>query len=110
VARPESYELTGPLASMVLGELWLDTAVIGVDAVSAQAGATCQNEGEASINSLMVERAERVIVVATGDKVGARAFALICPASRIDVVVTDESADPAAVTDLRAAGVTVEVI
>ncbi|WP_353509322.1 DeoR/GlpR family DNA-binding transcription regulator [Intrasporangium sp.] len=110
VARPESYELTGPLASMVLGELWLDTAVIGVDAVSAQAGATCQHEGEASINSLMVERAERVMVVATGDKLGARAFALICPASRIDVVITDESADPAAVTDLRAAGVTVEVV
>ena len=110
VARPESYELTGPLASMVLGELWLDTAVIGVDAVSAQAGATCQQEGEASINSLMVERAERVMVVATGDKLGAHAFALICPASRIDMVITDDSADPAAMTDLRAAGVTVEVV
>ncbi|HEX5969695.1 MAG TPA: DeoR/GlpR family DNA-binding transcription regulator [Intrasporangium sp.] len=110
VARPESYELTGPLASIVLGELWLDTAVIGVDAVSAQAGATCQHEGEAGINWLMVQRAERVMVVATGDKLGARAFARICPASRIDVVITDGTADPAAVTDLRAAGVTVEVV
>jgi DeoR family transcriptional regulator of aga operon len=95
---------------MVLGELWLDTALIGVDAVSGQAGATCQHEGEAGINSLMVQRAERVMVVATGAKLGGRAFARICPASRIDVVVTDDSADPDAVTDLRAAGVTVEVI
>ena len=86
---------------MVLGELWLDTAVIGVDAVSAEAGATCQHEGEAGINSLMVQRAERVIVVATGAKLGDRAFARICPASRIDLLVTDDSADPAAVAGLR---------
>jgi DeoR family transcriptional regulator of aga operon len=110
VARPESYELTGPLASMVLGELWLDTAVLGVDAVSAALGATCNHEGEAGINSLMVQRADRVVVVATGEKLGRRAFARICGASRIDTIVTDATADPGAMDDLRAAGVRVEVV
>jgi DeoR family transcriptional regulator of aga operon len=110
VARPESYELSGPLASMVLGELWLDTVVLGVDAVSAAGGATCQHEGEAGINSLMVQRADRVMVVATGDKVGRRAFARICPSERIKVLVTDASAPADAVEELRAAGVTVEVV
>jgi DeoR family transcriptional regulator of aga operon len=110
VARPESYELSGPLASMVLAELWLDTVVLGVDAVSAPAGATCEHEGEAGINSLMVQRADRVIVVATGDKIGRRAFARICPASRIDILVTDASAGPEPLDDLRAAGVQVEVV
>jgi DeoR family transcriptional regulator of aga operon len=110
VARPESYELSGPLASMVLGELWLDTVVLGVDAVSAAAGATCQHEGEAGINSLMVQRGDRVVVVATGDKLGRRAFARICPTSRIDTVVTDTSAPAGALDELRAAGVRVEVV
>ena len=110
VARPESYELIGPLASMVLAELWLDTLVLGVDAVSASAGATCHHEGEAGINSNMVERADRVVVVATGAKLGARAFARICPASRIDLVVTDDTADPVAIEALRDAGVKVEVV
>src|SRR5690349_3628856 len=32
VARPQSYELTGPLAQQVLGQLTMDTAVVGVDA------------------------------------------------------------------------------
>jgi DeoR family transcriptional regulator of aga operon len=50
------------------------------------------------------------MVVATGAKLGDRAFARICPPGRIDVVVTDESADPAAVAELRAAGVAVEVV
>ena len=110
VARPESYELSGPLASMVLAELWLDTCFLGVDAVSAPAGATCQHEGEAGINALMVQRAERVVVVATGSKVGRRTFARICPASRIDVLVTDSSANAEALADLQAAGVAVEVV
>jgi len=110
VARPESYELSGPLASMVLGELWLDTVVLGVDAVSAAGGATCQHEGEAGINSLMVQRADRVVVVATGDKVGRRAFARICPSERISILVTDASAPPEALDELRTAGVSVEVV
>ena len=110
VARQESYELSGPLAAMVLGELWLDTVVLGVDAVSSAGGATCQHEGEAGINSLMVQRADRVVVVATGDKVGRRAFARICPTERISLLVTDSSAPDDAVSDLRAAGVTVQVV
>ena len=93
--RPESYELTGPLASMVLGELWLDTVVLGVDGVSAAGGATCEHEGEAGINSLMVQRADRVVVVGTGDKVGRRAFARICSSEQIHVLVTDATAPPA---------------
>ncbi|MEO5983689.1 MAG: DeoR/GlpR family DNA-binding transcription regulator [Pedococcus sp.] len=110
VARPESYELSGPLAAMVLGELWLDTVFLGVDAVSATAGAMCHHEGEAGINSLMVERSERVVVVATGAKLGTRAFARICPTPRIDLVVTDGGAPRDAVAELRSAGVTVEVV
>ena len=110
VARPESYELSGPLASMVLGELWLDTVFLGVDAVSAGAGAMCQHEGEAGINSLMVERADRVVVVAGGSKVGRRAFARICPATRIDLLVTDDTAPEAPLAELRAAGVDVQVV
>ena len=31
IARPESYELVGPLAALVLEELWLDLLFLGVD-------------------------------------------------------------------------------
>jgi DeoR family transcriptional regulator, aga operon transcriptional repressor len=110
VARPESYELSGPLASMVLGELWLDTCFLGVDGLDVEGGASCLHEGEAGINALMVERAERVVVVAAGSKVGRRTFARICPSSRVDVLVTDDSAPVEALDDLRAAGVAVEVV
>jgi len=63
VARPESYEQSGPLAAMVLEQLWLDTLILGVDALSATDGASCSHDGEAGISSRMVRRADRVIAV-----------------------------------------------
>ncbi|MGH3173720.1 MAG: DeoR/GlpR family DNA-binding transcription regulator, partial [Streptosporangiaceae bacterium] len=50
VARPQSYELTGPLATGVLEQVTLDVAILGVDGIDAVAGATAHHEGEASIN------------------------------------------------------------
>ena len=58
----------------------------------------------------MVQRADRVVVVGTGDKVGRRAFARICSSDRIQTLVTDASAPAAALDEIRAAGVTVEVV
>lgn len=109
VARPESYELTGPLAAAALQHLWLDVAVIGVNAISAVEGATCRLEDEASIVGTMVERAKEVVVVASGDKVGKRTLAAICPASGIDTLITTDDADPADLEALRAEGVTVHL-
>ena len=104
VARAQSYELSGPLATGILNDLTLDVAVIGVDAVDAASGAFSHHEGEASITQLMVRRARRVIVVADGTKLGRHAFARICPVGGIDVVVTDTGAPDQAVDELSAAG------
>ena len=89
VARPQSYELTGPLATGVLEQVSLDLAILGVDAIDAAAGATAHHEGEASINRLMARQASKVVIVADSSKVGRRAFARICAAAEIDVLVTD---------------------
>ncbi|WP_020659202.1 DeoR/GlpR family DNA-binding transcription regulator [Amycolatopsis benzoatilytica] len=110
VARPQSFELSGPLATRVLSELTIDLLFLGVDALDAEAGAFAHHEGEASINRLMVERAERVVAVADGSKLGRRAFARICLVSEIDVLVTDAGADPATVKAFDAAGVDVRVV
>jgi len=89
VARPQSYELTGPLATGVLDRVSIDMAFLGVDAIDPVAGAMAQHEGEASINHLMARQAAQVVVVADSSKIGRRAFARICTASEIDVLVTD---------------------
>ena len=94
VARGQSYELIGPLASLVLAELTLDWAILGVDALNLGAGATAHHEGEASINRLMATRAERVMIVTDSSKLGQRAFARVRAVEEIDIIVTDRDASP----------------
>ena len=107
VARPQSYELTGPLATGVLEQVTLDVAILGVDGIDAVAGATAHHEGEASINRLMGRQARMVIVVADSSKVGRRAFARICGPGEIDALVTDAGIAAEDVALLEDAGVDV---
>ena len=93
VALPQSYELVGPLANGVFDQVTLDVAFLGVSGLDVERGATCANEEEASINRQMAVRAERVVVVADGSKLGQRAFARICGTGEVDMLVTDADAD-----------------
>jgi len=107
VARPQSYELTGPLATGVLEQVTLDVAILGVDGIDAVAGATAHHEGEASINRLMARQAAKVVIAADSSKVGRRAFARICTAGEIDVLVTDTGIAAEDAARLEDAGVDV---
>src|SRR5947199_10478153 len=68
VTRGQSYELIGPLASLVLAELTLDWAILGVDALDPRTGATAHHEGEASINHLMATWAGQAMTVTDSSK------------------------------------------
>ncbi|MEW2625194.1 DeoR/GlpR family DNA-binding transcription regulator [Streptomyces sp. NPDC048106] len=107
VARPQSYELTGPLADGVLGQIRLDVAVLGVVAFDLVHGAAAHDEAEAAINRLLCERAERVVVAADSSKLGRRAFARICPARLVDTLVTDTAVDRDTVNRFEEAGIRV---
>ena len=105
VARPESSELIGPLATYVLNDLLFDWAFLGVDGLEPVVGATAHHEGEASINRLMAQRAQHVVIVADGSKLGRRSFARVCGVDDIDVLVTDAADDAPAVAALADKGI-----
>ncbi|NUU26086.1 MAG: DeoR/GlpR transcriptional regulator, partial [Streptomycetaceae bacterium] len=110
VARPQSYELIGPLADGVLGQITIDVAVLGVVGFDVTHGAAAHDEAEAAINRLLCERAERVIVAADSSKLGRRAFARICATDAVDTLVTDASADPETVRGFEEAGLRVVTV
>ncbi|MFJ4768247.1 DeoR/GlpR family DNA-binding transcription regulator [Streptomyces uncialis] len=110
VARPQSYELTGPLADTVLAQITLDVAVLGVVAFDAVHGAAAHDEAEAATNRLLCERAERIVVAADSSKLGRRAFARIRPAEGVHTLVTDTAADPAALARFEDAGIRVMTV
>ncbi|WP_105972608.1 DeoR/GlpR family DNA-binding transcription regulator [Streptomyces geranii] len=107
VARPQSYELIGPLADGVLGQITIDLAVLGVVALDVTHGAAANDEAEAAINRLLCERAGRVVVAADSSKLGQRAFARICAVEAVDTLVTDTAADEEMVGRFEEAGVRV---
>lgn len=110
VARSQSYELVGPLAEQALATLNLDLVFLGVDGVSVSHGLTTHNEAEAHTNRVLIERAQRVAVVADHWKLGQVRFAQICPISAVHQLITDRGADPAVVEELRSAGLEVQLV
>ncbi|MDW4905717.1 DeoR/GlpR family DNA-binding transcription regulator [Streptomyces sp. ADMS] len=107
VARPQSYELIGPLADGVLSQITVDLAVLGVVALDVTHGAAANDEAEAAINRLLCERAARVVVAADSSKLGRRAFARICAVGAVDTLVTDTAADAETVERFQEAGLRV---
>ncbi|MEU1281538.1 DeoR/GlpR family DNA-binding transcription regulator [Streptomyces sp. NPDC005805] len=110
VARPQTYELVGPLTGGVLNEVVLDVAVLGVDGIDPALGVMTHQEDEASISRLFAERARRVVVVTDSSKMGRRAFARICGLESIDVVVTDSAIPAEVAARLKDAGIKVVTV
>ncbi|MCX5126759.1 DeoR/GlpR family DNA-binding transcription regulator [Streptomyces sp. NBC_00347] len=110
VARPQTYELVGPLTAGVLNEVVLDVAVLGVDGIDPQLGVMTHHEDEAGISRLFAERARKVILATDSSKMGKRAFARICSLDRIDVLVTDSGIAPDMAARLSEAGIEVVAV
>ena len=109
IARARSFELTGPLASLILPSISVGTLFLGVEGLDER-GAYAQHDGEAAINAALVEAAEHIVIVCDSSKLGRTAFALICPTSGIDTVITDDGACADQVEALRRAGVQVQLV
>ena len=110
VLRPNSLELVGSLTESTLRQINVGTAIIGSDGVSLAGGLTTHDETEAATNHTMVERAQRVIAVVDGSKVGTVTLAKLADLSEVDLLVTDSSADAAELARIRSAGVPVLVV
>lgn len=111
VARSQSYELSGPLAEAALNGLNLDVAFIGVDGIEAKSGCTTYQEIEAHTNTVMIEQAKRVIVIADNSKIGRVAFARMCTLAQVDELITNRSGvDRAEVRKLTDVGVRVTFV
>lgn len=109
VARRQSYELVGPLVGDTINELTLDLAILGVDGLNPEFGATTVHEGEAEVSRQLASVAKRVMVAADSTKLGKTTFARICPLEKIDVLVTDSSLTGAMRDAMDKAGVEVVI-
>lgn len=110
VARAGSVQLTGSITLHALENYWLDMLFLDMDGLHPFAGVTAADGDDAMVWAKMVQRAQRVVAVVTGSRIGRRALAHVCPVNDVDQIITDASADEAVLAELRGAGVRVDVI
>jgi DeoR family transcriptional regulator, fructose operon transcriptional repressor len=110
--RAQTLATIGPVSFRANGgadlDISCDLALIGVGAVSADAGYTTSNLAEAAMMQEMISRAARVAILADSSKFGRRLFAQVSELNAADYLITDAMPPP----DLRDALATskVEVI
>jgi DeoR/GlpR family transcriptional regulator of sugar metabolism len=107
--RRDELSCIGPAAAATVNRYHADVVVMGAAGLSVAVGITELYDEEAEIHRLMIERSDRLIVVADGSKFGTSAMAVVAPASAIDVLVTDESAPAKELANLGELGVEVVV-
>nr|WP_281360961.1 DeoR/GlpR family DNA-binding transcription regulator [Schumannella luteola] len=97
----------GPDALSQLEGFNASLAFIGSGGIHVEAGMTDYSTDDAAVKQLMIAQAERTYILATSEKLGTRARRFVCELQSVAGVITDSDAEPRALDELRAAGVTV---
>jgi DeoR family transcriptional regulator of aga operon len=88
--RKESLSFQGSQAEASLMSYSFDTLFLGVDGLDLQFGLTTHNEGEASLNHRMVERARKIVVLTDASKFGLVGLHRIARLDQVHAVITDD--------------------
>jgi DeoR/GlpR family transcriptional regulator of sugar metabolism len=108
--RHLSEGLVGPLAEVALERMTFDRAFLGGDGITAEDGICEADLQQARLKELMASHAGQTYVLAHAAKLGQRPFHAWARLPRSWTLVTDDSADAAALAPFFAHGVNVIVV
>jgi DeoR family fructose operon transcriptional repressor len=97
----------GETTVRALSELRVDVAFLGANGIAPGHGFTTPDDAEASVKRAMVRSGQRVVVLADSSKLGREHLVRYAAVDEVDVLVTDDGADPEIVAELEKAGVEV---
>jgi DeoR family fructose operon transcriptional repressor len=92
-----------------LDGLRVDVVFLGTNGISPGHGFSTPDEAEAATKRAMVGAAQRVIVLADSSKIGREHLVRFAGLDDVDVLVTDDDADPAVLAELETLGIEVLV-
>lgn len=107
--RPQQHSLVEPLAGLILREIHANLAFLGCNGIDVAAGVTNVNLPETQIKKLILAASQRRVVCADASKLGTVALASVCSLEDVDLVLTDDDADPTLVAELRETGLEVRL-
>jgi len=100
-----AWSFVGPLAEAALRRFNAAQAFMGITSVSLAHGLTEVNFFEAAIKSLMIQRAQRVVLLADHSKFEKVSPVSVASLQEVHTVITDERLAPELAASYRAAGV-----
>ena len=107
--RPSELSLVGHIAEQSLREVRVDKVILGIRAISLEAGMTNDYLPEVMTDRTIIEMAPELIVVADHTKFGKIASAYVAPVECITTLVTNSDTDPKTLALLRKLGIQVIV-
>jgi DeoR/GlpR family transcriptional regulator of sugar metabolism len=109
VLRHGELSLLGPLTEQALAEFHVDVAYCSAFGIHPSAGLTGADVREAGTDRRLLQGAEHLVVLADASKIGRRGPVRLAGTTRIDRLITDDTAPPEQLEALRSAGVEVQV-
>ena len=107
--REATMAAVGALTTEALAAINVDVAFLGTNALSLDRGLTTPDPEEAAVKRHMLAAAGQRVFLVDSSKFGRHSQARHAELSDVDVLITDDGADPGLRRQLRAAGITVEV-
>lgn len=109
--NPVTKSYSGPLATCFLDKMVANICILGVNGITMQEGITTAYYQETLVNEEYINRTNGlVIVVADGSKIGKTFGFNTAAISKVDILVTDPSADKIELDKLRDSGVKVILV
>ena len=107
---PPFQAFVGPQTVSSIRSLSADIAFLGCDGLSVERGITTPHILVAEVGEAMAGRARRVVALADSSKLSHSGFVAIVPLGSIDLLITDQGADPEKLARIREAGCEVRVV
>ncbi|WP_376790317.1 DeoR/GlpR family DNA-binding transcription regulator [Thermoflexus sp.] len=108
--RPRTAAAVGPFAEQMLSQLNADKVFLATNGISLERGLTTPNPIEARTKQAMIAASRQVITVADHSKFGKVYFAQIASLQSIDVLITDDGAEPEVIQQIEAIGIHVFLV
>jgi DeoR family fructose operon transcriptional repressor len=87
--RRPTRALIGPSAERFMKRMCIDVLFLGTNAINPEAGLMTPNEDEARLKEMMIEKAQRVVLVADASKIGSQSFLRFAEFGDLDALYTD---------------------
>lgn len=105
ILRHSSLSVVGKYAENILADFSCSKLFIGVDGIDLDFGITTTNMMEASLNRVMMQTAQKTIVLADSSKFGRRGFSKIADMEDIDHIITDSKIPPSTALRIEEMGI-----